>query len=249
MATIGATLAIAAGGGAALAGASAERARQDTGGLSLSPAVLQQTAKAGPLGPFTVFNRSKETLDVTVTARPWRQAQDGTVTPDRRHKLVGVAVAQRSFSLAPGASQVVNASLTSMPSAGALYGALEVIGLPTDADTRKGVVLGYRLIGTLRLRPATPKHRLAARLATAGQAIVLDVRNLGNTLDPVSGTATIKDARGTRSPDFDDLRILPGERVRVRLAKGLAKGSYRANVRLSQAGRRALSLKKKLNIR
>jgi hypothetical protein len=249
MATIGVTLAVAAGGGSALAGASAKHARQDTGGLSISPAVVQQAAKAGPIGPFTVSNRSRDTLKVTVVARPWRQATSGKVTADRRHKLPGVVVAQPSFSLAPGQSQVVNVSLTAAPSAGALYGALEVIGLPADAASRKGVVLGYRLIGTLRLLPAAEKHKLAARLAVDRRSIVLDVRNLGNTIDPVSGEVTIRDARGTRSPDIDDLGILPGNRVRLRLAKGLSSGSYSVRVSLSQAGKRALSLKKKLNIR
>src|SRR4051794_35402980 len=249
MATIGVTLAVAAGGGSALGGASAQHVRQDAGGLSISPAVLERAAKAGPIGPFTVTNRSRETLKVTVAARPWRQATDGKGTVDRRHTLPGVVVAQPSFSLAPGQSLSVNASLTATPSGGALYGALEVIGLPADAASRKGVVLGYRLIGTLRLLPAVKKRKLAAKLATAGRSIVLDVRNLGNTVDPVSGEVTLRDARGTRSPDIGDLRILPGKRVQLRLAKRLSSGAYSVRVSLSQAGKRAVSLKKKLNIR
>ena len=37
---------------------------------------------------------------------------------------------------------------------GSLYGALEVVGLPRNAATRKGVVTGYRIIGALRYNPA-----------------------------------------------------------------------------------------------
>jgi hypothetical protein len=188
-------------------------------------------------------------LQVKVAARPWNQAADAKVSADRKHSLPGVVVGSPSFTLAPGQSRLVDVSLAAAPAAGAEYGALEVIGLPADARTRKGVVLGYRLIGTLRLLPATPRRKLSGALAVDGRSIVLDLRNLGNTLDPVSGTVSVKDARGTRSPAIDDLRILPGKQVRLKLAKGLAAGTVSASVRLTQAGKRALVIKKKLNVR
>jgi hypothetical protein len=131
----------AAGGGAAVA-ATAGHADDATGGLSLSPAVLEQPAAAGPLAPFTVVNRSRAKLAVTVAARPWVQASDGKVEPDRKRVLAGVSVAQPSFTLAPGQSQAVGVTVTAVPAAGALYGALDVIGLPTNAEKAKGVVLG-----------------------------------------------------------------------------------------------------------
>jgi hypothetical protein len=248
--TIAAALATVAAGGSTLALASASRhAAQDTGGLSISPALIERAAAPGALGPVTVFNRSGQTLNVTVAARPWLQAADGKVTADRRHALPGVGVAQPAFTLAPGQSRQVGVTVSAIPAGGALYGALEVIGLPADAKTRKGVVLGYRLIGTVRMVPAAKTRKLAAKLKASGRTIVLDVRNLGNTLDPVSGSVTIRDPRGTRTPAIEDLRILPGNRVSLVLAKRLSRGTYNARVTLSQAGKRAASLKKKLNIR
>src|SRR4051794_18658956 len=247
--TIGVALALVAGGGSALAAASGGRARPATGGLSISPAVVEQPARAGAIGPLTVSNRSGAPLKVTVAARPWSQARDGKVSVDRRHELPGVTVAQPAFTLAPGQSQVVSAALTGTPSGGSLYGALEVIGLPEDADTRQGVVLGYRLIGTLRLAPATRRHELAGTLSAHGRSVALDLRNLGNTVDPVSGSARVRDARGTRSPGISTLRVLPGGQVHLVLAKGLSSGRVNASVTLSQAGRRTLVLKRKLNVR
>ena len=56
-------------------------------------------------------------------------------------------------------------TLGGAPAGGSLYGALEVVGLPADVGTRKGVVTGYRLIGALRYNPATPTYALKARAA------------------------------------------------------------------------------------
>jgi P pilus assembly chaperone PapD len=233
----------------ALALAARGHASTATGGLSISPAILQQTAATGPVGPVTVVNHSDRTLQVTVAARPWRQASSGQVRPDRSRALPGVAVAPAAFSLAPGAGQAVNLTVSALPADGALYGALEVIGLPPGAATAKGVVVGYRLIGTLRLTPATPVHTLTGALKARGSAIELDVANAGNTVDLVSGDAAIRDPRGTRSPAVTALRILPGRRVRMRLAKGLSPGSYRTSVKLRQAGHTVLSLRAKLKVR
>jgi hypothetical protein len=235
----GAALALAARGGAATA----------TGGLSISPAILQQRAATGPVGPVTVANRSDRKLQVTVAARPWIQASAGSVEADRRHALAGVTVSPAAFTLAPGASQPVTVTVGALPAGGALYGALEVIGLPPGAAKAKGVVVGYRLIGTLRLTPATPVHKLTGRLKARGHTIELDVTNAGNTVDPVTGDATLRDPRGTRSPAIAALRILPGKDVRLPLATGLSPGRYRTSVKLSQAGRTALSLEAKLKVR
>lgn len=242
-------LALAAGGGGAAAAATAGHAARATGGLSVSPAVLQQRAAPGPLAPVSVVNRSDRKLEVTVAARPWIQSSDGRVEPDRRHALAGVSVAEPAFTLAPGETKAVGLSVTAVPAAGALYGALEVIGLPPGADKAKGVVLGYRLISTLRLTPAVSVHELRGALRTRGRTIELAVTNRGNTVDPVSGEAAIKDPRGTRTPGIDRIRILPGKTVRLRLAKGLRPGAYRVSARLEQAGRTVVRVTKKLRVR
>lgn len=242
-------LALAAGGGGVAAAASAGHAAGAAGGLSVSPAILQQRAAAGPLAPVTVVNRSARRLDVTVAARPWLQSSDGQVEPDRRHALAGVSVDAPSFTLAPGETRAVGLTVTAVPAAGALYGALEVVGLAPGAQKAKGVVLGYRLIGTLRLTPAVAVHKLTGRLRARGRTIELAVANRGNTVDPVSGEATVKDPRGTRTPGIDDVRILPGKTVRLRLVKGLRPGSYRVSARLEQARKTVVRVTKRLRVR
>jgi hypothetical protein len=237
---LGLTLLVAASGGVALA-ATAGHAARATGGLSLSPVIVQQPAAAGPLAPFTVVNRSDAKLDVTVAARPWTQASSGKVQPDRRHSLAGVSVAQPSFTLAPGQSQSVGVTVGTVPAGGALYGALDVVGLPTDAEKAKGVVLGYRLVGTLRLTPAVAVHELRASVKVRRRTLALDVTNRGNTVDPVSADVTLKEPRGTRSPAVRPVRILPGRTVRL-LSTRLRSRSYRMTARLEQAGKRVVTV-------
>lgn len=236
---LGLTL-VAAGGGVALA-ATAGHAARATGGLSLSPVIVQQPAATGPLAPFTVVNRSDAKLDVTVAVRPWTQASSGRVEPDRRHSLAGVSVAQPSFTLAPGQSQAVGISVGTVPAGGALYGALDVVGLPTNAEKAKGVVLGYRLVGTLRLTPAVAVHELRARVKVRRRTLALDVTNRGNTVDPVSADVTLREPRGTRSPTVRPVRILPGRTVRL-LSTRLRSRRYRVTAKLEQAGRRVVTV-------
>ena len=49
-------------------------------------------------------------------------------------------------------------------------------------------MLGYRLVGALRILPAAPEDRAHRRHREGGQGhAVVPVKNTGNTLDPVSG--------------------------------------------------------------
>src|SRR3954469_6994704 len=63
----------ATGGVIARADDSAPRAQAAQGGVSVTPALLEKTAKRGNVGTFTVKNSTKDTLRVTVTVRPWIQ--------------------------------------------------------------------------------------------------------------------------------------------------------------------------------
>jgi hypothetical protein len=237
-------------GGVALAAGGGARPAQTTGGLAIAPALLVHAAQPGPLGTMTVTNRSGTALAVTVTPRPWNQSAAGAVSADRRRTLSQVRVSQASFTLAPGAVQKVDVALTAAPSGGSLYGALEVVGLPADAAKRQGVVLGYRLIGTLRVVPGTKKLSLAAGAAKrVGKAVVLPVTNGGNTLDAISGQIKVKGARGTLNENVADLKILPGKKVNIVLATGLNKGSYNATVTLRQGGAKLLTAKRKFSVR
>ena len=216
----------------------------------MMPAIIEHGPQAGALTTVTVANRSAAPLAVTVTPRPWTQSASGKVAPNRRGTLPGVRVSQASFTLAPGAEQQVSATLTSSPAAGYLYGALEVVGVPADAATRKGVVLGYRLVGSLRILPTAPKYELTAGNAKAvGGTAVIPVKNAGNTLDPVSGTVSVKGASGTKNLAIAAVRILPGKTINVPAGTKLAKGSYTAKVTLSQGGKKALAVTKKFRVK
>ena len=154
------------------------------------------------------------------------QSASGKVSPNRRGTLPGVSVDKASFTLAPGAEQAVTATLNSAPSAGYLYGAIEAVGVPTDLSKRKGVVLGYRLVGALRITPATPKTGLTAGTAKAvkGTAVV-PVKNTGNTLDAVSGTVRVKSSGGHEADlargDQDPARQVDQRAARLEARQGL----------------------------
>jgi hypothetical protein len=250
---LGAVLtALGAAGAAAVQGAAAggSAAQTKDGGLSLMPALIEHNAQPGQLASMTVANRSTAPLEVTVTPRPWVQAVTGKVSPNRRSTLPGVSVSQTNFTLQPGAETVVTANLTSAPSAGYLYGAMEVVGVPTDAAQRKGVVLGYRLVGAIRINPAAPKYSITAgNVKASGSTAVVPVKNAGNTVDAVSGSVKVKGATQTKNLTIASVKILPGKTVNLPAGTNLAKGAYTATVTLNQRGKKALSVSKKFKVK
>lgn len=241
-------------GGAALghnaAAGGAAAARQAEGGLSLSPAVIEvKNAPSGPLGSILVANRSTTALSVTVTPRPWLQSAAGKVSPNRKAKLAGITVGESAFTLAPGAEKQVSATLNGTPANG-LYGALEVVGLPTDLAKRKGLVVGYRVVGALRFLPGVPKASLTAgKIKASKGTAVLPVKNTGNTIDAVTGSVSVKSALGTKNLTVQAVKILPGNTINIPLATKLSKGSATAKVTLNQRGKKALELNKKFTVK
>jgi hypothetical protein len=221
------------------------------GGLGISPVLMERQAGAGPVGTITVVNHSTKKLDITVAARPWVQSSSGATKVNRAKTLAGVSVGAGSFALAAGEKKAVTVSATSADS---MYGGVEVIGIPADAPT-KGVVAGYRLISSLRLNPAAPVLGLKAGTAKvtgsgSEKAVVMPLRNTGNTVQPVSGSVRLKGALGTRQRDLSSVRILPGKTVNVLLipARSLQAGSYTATVSLTQGGK-TTTVSKKLRIK
>ena len=238
---VAAAVAVAGGGAALLGHATPAGSKAATGGLSLSPVVIERTAKAGATDSVTVANHSAHTLAVTVAARPWRQSVTGVAQPSRRATLSGVVLGAQSFTLKAGAQRTLTVTLASVPPAGYEYGALEAIGLPPGAAGRKGIVTGYRLIGTLRYDPEAPQLRLTAgkvRTTGSGSARILSlpVTNRGNTVKAVTGNVDLKGPLGTRNSDIRSVRILPGKTVDVPLqaTKGLVAGAYKATIELDQ---------------
>jgi hypothetical protein len=225
------------------------------GGLAVKPVLIEKPAAVGPVSTVTVTNHSKAKLDITAKARPWVQSSSGAVSVDRRKTLSGIALSDGAFSLAAGATKTITVTLRGTPAGGYTYGAVEVVGLPADASTRTGVVAGYRLISSVRLDPAVPVVSLKAGTAKvtgkgSARAVVLPVRNAGNTVQPVSGDVALKGPLGTRSRTLGAVRVLPGKTVNFLLssAKSLSAGSYTATVRLKQ-GSTSTTITKKLTIK
>ena len=241
-------LILAAAAAAAIAAPPAAAAAQ--GGVSVSHASLELTARSGASTTATIRNTTARKLKVTVTPRPWRQARTGTVAANRSRRLRAVSVSRRAFTLAAGAAATVRVRLGRVPAAGSLFGALDVVGKPPRK--RSGVNVNYRLVGRLRFNPTTRRYRLAAgSAAVRKRKLTLLVRNRGNTVDPVGGSVRISGAGGGRSGTISSVSILPNGLVRVPLAsvRGLRAGSYTAAVTLSQGGRERLTTRKRFRIR
>ena len=113
-------------------------------------------------------------------------------------------------------------TLDRVPSRGSQYGALDVVGKPTKR--RKGINVTYRLVSSLRFNPTAGARRCRLRAGKArvtgrgsSRALVLQVRNRGNTVDPVGGSVDVSGSGGGRSGAISSSRILPGKRIDLRL--------------------------------
>ena len=252
----GALAAVAAVGAvAARADDESARVAQNNGGLSISPVAVDRPTQVGAANAMTVANHTNAALDITVKARPWVQSSSGAVSPNRRSTLAAVGISEQAFTLAPGATKDLNVTLKSAPAGGYLFGALEVIGIPSDIAKRKGVVTGYRLLGPLRYNAPTATYGLKAgtpKVSGKGskQALTLAVRNTGNTLSPVGGTLRLKGPLGTKNLSIKATKILPGKSVSLALAHGssLRAGSYTATISLVQ-NKKTTSITKRIKVR
>src|SRR5262245_49795981 len=165
-------------------------------GLQVTPSILETTARRGAAGTVTITNSTGRRLRMTVRTRPWRQARNGDVAANRSRRLRNVAVGSSSFTLSNGAQRVVSVRLNRVPSRRSQYGALDVVGKPTRR--RRGINVAYNLISSLRFNPSASSRRLrlsAGRAKVKGRgsnrALYLEVRNRGNTVDPVGGSADV----------------------------------------------------------
>jgi hypothetical protein len=234
----------------------APRAVAAQGGVSLTPQILETTARRGATGTVTINNTTTRKLRMTVRPRPWRQASSGTVAANRRRSLGGVSVSATRFTLAAGAQRTVSVRLSRVPSRRSQYGALDVVGKPTKR--RRGINVTYNLISSLRFHPTSGARRFrlgVGKARTSGRgsrrALLLQVRNRGNTIEPVGGSVDVSGSGGGRSGAIPAKAILPGKRINLRLMSlaGLRRGSYRASVTLSQGGRNIVSVSRSFRIR
>ena len=107
--------------------AGATSAHAQSGGLSVTPAALEHTAKRGTVGSLTLNNTTKETLKVTVTVRPWRQELFGNVVVDARTTLSKyVRATTTAFTIGQGVKRPVTFKMLRGTGSGSLYGAVDV---------------------------------------------------------------------------------------------------------------------------
>jgi hypothetical protein len=235
---------------------SAPRATAAQGGLAVTPSILETTARRGAAGTATITNSTGRRLRMTAVARPWRQARSGAVAANRARRLGGVRVSPSRFTLEAGAQRVVSVRLSRVPSRRSQYGALDIVGKPTRR--RRGINVTYNLISSLRFNPTAGARRLrlrAGRVRVSGRgsrrALLLQVRNRGNTVDPVGGSVDVSGPGGGRSGAISSMRILPGKMVNLRVTslRGFRRGRYTASITLSQGNRNILSVTRSFRIR
>jgi hypothetical protein len=83
-------------------------------------------------------------------------------------------------------------------------------------------------------------------------ALVLAVKNAGNTIDPIGATVVIKARGRTVRNKVAPETILPGATVNLRLTRlrgTLPKGRYRLGVRLTQKGRAVGGFRRGIRLR
>jgi hypothetical protein len=213
---------------------------QAAGGLSVTPAILEHQAKVGTVGSLTLNNTTTDRLRVTVTVRPWRQELGGRVLSDPRANLNKyVRASSRSFTIAPGAKKPLTFRMLRRTSSGSLFGNVDIFGKPVSTKGRKGIIPQYRLISTLRLQPTRKKLALRTGVAQVrGGHVLLPVRNMGNTIDPVGGSFRIS-GPASRQGTMKAIAALPGKLVGLDMGatSGLKKGRYTVSATVSQAGR------------
>ena len=211
------------------------------GGLSVTPAVLEHRANLGKVGSLTLNNTTNESLRVTIRVRPWLQQLNGNVFSDSRTTFSRyVRSTRQSFTIGAGAKVPVNFRMLRRTSSGSLYGSVDILGKPVNTKGRKGIIPQYRLISSMRLNPSRQTLRLRTGAGQIrGGAFVLPVRNLGNTIEPVSGTYRLS-GPGTRSGTISAVRVIPGKLVGLGLGstRGMKKGTYTVTGSLVQAGKR-----------
>jgi hypothetical protein len=223
----------------------ARAAAASSGGVSLRPETVENVARKGRAGRITVKNTTKGTLRMWVNVRPWRQNRfTGNVAPNYRANLRPyVRASKHTFKLRAGKSRKLSIRVRRTPPHGSLYAGLEVFGKQVHAKAHNGIIPQYRVVGRVRLNP---RHaRPHAKIGTAnlvgrgkGRTLILQVRNTGNTLDAITGTADISGPM-TKTVNLTPVSIVPGQVVFVKATNvsGMRKGFYHVTFHVTQGKR------------
>ena len=100
-------------------------------------------------------------------------------------------------------------------------------------------MLGYRLVGALRILPAAPKTGLTAGNAKAvkGTAVVAGQEHRQHARPGQRHGRASRAPAGPSNIALAAIKILPGKSINVPLGSKLAKGSYTATLSLKQRGK------------
>ena len=100
------------------------------------------------------------------------------------------------------------------------------------------------MIGALRLNPTRkrPNLRVGATDVVGrgnGRSLILAVRNIGNTLDPVGGTVKITGPTA-RNATIPQVSVVPGQVVYLKggALRGMKAGNYTAEWTVTQGSKR-----------
>ncbi|MBE2316179.1 hypothetical protein DVA67_009345 [Solirubrobacter sp. CPCC 204708] len=215
------------------------------GGVSITPATVERTAKRGAVGTITIKNTTKDTMRVTVNVRPWIQNRNtGAVALNTRASLSPyVRASPQTFNLRPGERRVTF-NMRRMTASGSLYAGFQVFAKQTKAKARNGIIPQWDLRGKMRLNPTrkNPNLRIgAADVVGRGnnRSLILAVRNTGNTLDPVGGTVSITGPT-SRNATIPQVGVVPGQVVYLKggALRGMRAGNYTATWNVTIGGKR-----------
>lgn|GEM_PF-1490207 len=215
------------------------------GGVSITPASVERTARRGAVGTITVKNTTKDTMRVTINVRPWIQNRsNGTVTLNTRASLAPyVRASPQTFNLPPG-QRKVTFRMRRMTASGSLYAGFQVFAKQVRPKKRNGIIPQWDLRGKMRLNPKKKRPNLrigATDVVGRGNArqLILAVRNTGNTLDPVGGTVSITGPT-KRNATIPQVSIVPGQVVYLKggAVRGMKRGNYTATWNVSIGGKR-----------
>jgi hypothetical protein len=215
------------------------------GGVSITPALVETTAKKGRVGTVTIKNTTKDTMRVTVNVRPWIQNRaNGSVVLNTRASLSPyVRASPSTFNLPPGQRKVTFRMIRTTAS-GSLYAGFQVFAKQVKKKARNGIVPQWDLRGKMRLNPTRkrPNLKLGSTRVLGrgnGRALILEVRNLGNTLDPVGGAVRIT-GPSPRNANVPAIAVVPGQVVQLKggSLSGMKAGHYTASWTSNQGGRR-----------
>ena len=131
-----------------------------------------------------------------------------------------------------------------MTGSGSLYGGIQVFAKQRKPAARNGIIPQWDLVGRLRLNPnrKRPNLRVGATDVVGrgnSRSLILAVRNIGNTLDPVGGTVRITGPTA-RNATIPQVSVVPGQVVYLKggALKDMKAGNYTATWSITQGSKR-----------